>query len=152
MSRRFNGRPVLAGSVCGEALVTHQGFNSLASFYPAMLGNSAEAICADHGNPDLFGKLLSGNILCLPKTIGSTSAGTTWDRVAKMGIAPLALLLSETIDSLAAAGLIVADEWAGTRIVAVDRLGQAFLDHVRDGDTISVCKDGTVIVHDQQKV
>jgi predicted aconitase with swiveling domain len=117
-----------------------------------MLGNADEAICADHGNPDLFGKLLSGKILCLPKTIGSTSAGTTWDRVAKMGIAPQALLLSETIDSLAAAGLVIADEWAGTRIVAVDRLGQAFLDHISDGDIISVCKDGTVIVQPRRAV
>ena len=152
MRRRFKGRLILAGSLRGEAVVTRQGFNSLASFYPAMLEKADEAICADHGNPDLFGKLLSGEILCLPKTIGSTSAGTTWDRVAKMGIAPKALLLSETIDSLAAAGLIIADEWAGTRIVAVDRLGQALLDQVSDGDTISVCKDGTVIVHHQRTV
>jgi predicted aconitase with swiveling domain len=137
---------VLAGSVSGEALVTRQGFNSLACFYQAMLTNAEQAVCGDHGNPDLFGKALSGTILCLPKTVGSTSAGTTWDKVAKMGIAPRALLLSEEIDSLAAAGVIIADLWAGVRIVTVDRLGPAFLDYVCDGSRISVHGDGTVRV------
>jgi hypothetical protein len=48
------------------------------------------------------------------------------------------------IDSLAAGGLIVADLWAGRRIVTVDRLGDEFLTLVKEGDRIAVREDGTV--------
>jgi len=146
MSKTYKGRVVLGGNLSGMALVTHAGFNSLASFYQAMLTDANEAICSDHNNPQLFGKNLTGKIICLSKTIGSTSAGTTWDKVAQMGMAPKALLFSDKIDSLAAAGLIVADIWAGVRIVAVDQLGRDFLMNVRDGQKIVIRKDGTVIV------
>jgi hypothetical protein len=54
------------------------------------------------------------------------------------------MLFSEPIDSLAAAGLIVADEWAGIRICTVDQLGDEFLQTVKDGDRIVIREDGTI--------
>lgn len=146
MSRTFKGRAVFAGDLEGEAVVTHSGFNSLACFYRSMLSSSKRAICSDQDNRELFGKDLTGKMVCLPKTIGSTSAGATWDQVARLGIAPRALLLSEHIDSLAAAGLAMAEVWAGKRICAVDQLGAEFLDYVSDGRWIKIRDDGTVIV------
>lgn len=146
MNKSFKGRPVLAGNLIGEALVTHMGFNSLASFYKAMLTGAKKAICSDQDNPELFGKDLKDKIICLPKTVGSTSAGTTWDKVAQMGIAPKAMLFSQKIDSLAAGGLIIADIWARKRIVAVDQLGSELLDCVKDGDRILVREDGSVTI------
>jgi predicted aconitase with swiveling domain len=136
----------LPGTVTGEACVTRQGFNTLASFYTSMVTRSDRAICSDQDNPDLFGKNLSGMVICLPKTIGSTSAGVTWDTVVSMGIAPKAMLFSQHIDSLAAAGLILADVWAGVRIVVIDQLGDDFLAIVEDGCKIEVFEDGTVWV------
>lgn len=146
MARTFRGRPVVAGDVTGEALVTHSGFNSLASFYHSMLSRATRAICSDQDNQELYGKDLTGKIICLPKSTGSTSAGATWDRVAHMGIAPLAMLFSQRIDSLAAAGLTLARMWAGRTIYAVDELGDAFLDYVREGDHIHIGEDGVVLV------
>jgi predicted aconitase with swiveling domain len=146
VNKSFKGRPVLAGNLIGEALVTHMGFNSLASFYKAMLTGAKKAICSDQDNPELFGKDLKDKIICLPKTVGSTSAGTTWDKVAQMGIAPKAMLFSQKIDSLAAGGLIIADIWARKRIVAVDQLGSELLDCVKDGDRILVREDGSVTI------
>jgi predicted aconitase with swiveling domain len=104
------------------------------------------AECADSGNQDLFGKRLDGAIICLPNTIGSTSAGAVWQRVAQLSVAPLAMLFSKPIDSLAAGGLIVADLWARKRIVTIDMLGDKFLNTVKVGDWITFYDDGKVII------
>ena len=109
MQRVFKGRPVLPAEIQGEAVVTRSGFNTLACFYKSILTDAAKAVCGDQDNPELFGRNLTGKVLCLPKSIGSTSAGAAWDRIAKMGIAPRALLFAQHIDSLSAAGLVLAD-------------------------------------------
>jgi predicted aconitase with swiveling domain len=108
---------------------------------------ASSAECADSGNKDLFGKRLDGKIICLPNTIGSTSAGAVWQRVTRLGVAPLAMLFSSAIDSLAAGGLIVADVWAEKRIITIDQLGKEFLDYVNEGDQVVVQVDGTVIIN-----
>jgi predicted aconitase with swiveling domain len=144
--RSFKGRAILPGSLEGEALVTHLGFNTYASFYTSIHAQVESAVCADSGNQELYGKNLTGKIICLPKTVGSTSAGAVWQRIARLGIAPRAMLFSQQIDPLAAGGLIVADLWAGKRICTVDRLGDEFLAAVKDGDRIVIRRDGTVTV------
>ncbi len=142
--RIFKGNPILPGEIEGEALVTHMGFNTYASFLTSMHAQEKVAKCSDHGNPQLYGKILTGKVICLPKTIGSTSAGAVWQRVAQLGIAPKALLFSEKIDSLAAGGLVVAAAWAGERIITEDQLGEEFLMTVRNGDWIAIKEDGIV--------
>jgi predicted aconitase with swiveling domain len=144
VSRSFKGRAILPGNLEGVALVTHVGFNAYASFYTSIHAQVQTAQCADTGNRELYEKNLTDKIICLPKTTGSTSAGAVWQRVAQMGIAPKAMLFSQSIDSLAAGGLIVADVWAGTRIVTVDQLGDEFLDSVKEGDRVVIREDGTV--------
>ncbi len=146
MSQIFKGRAILTGNANGEAVVTHTGFNSLASFYRSMLIGASQAICSDQDNKELFGKVLTDKIICLPKTIGSTSAGATWDKIAHMGIAPKAMLFSQHIDSLGAAGLVIAEVWSNKRIFVIDQLGEEFLEYVRDNQTVFIKKDGTVIV------
>ncbi len=146
MSRIFKGRAILAGKTNGEILVTHTGFNSLASFYRSMLRGANQAVCSDQDNKELFGKVLTDKIICLPKTIGSTSCGATWDKIAQMGIAPKAMLFSQRIDSLGAAGLVIAEVWSNKRIYVIDQLGEEFLEYVRDDQTAFIEEDGTVIV------
>jgi predicted aconitase with swiveling domain len=63
-----------------------------------------------------------------------------------IGVGPEALLFSQPIDTLAAAGVLMADIWKEQRIVTVDMLGDEFLDAVKMGDPISVKEDGTVEV------
>jgi predicted aconitase with swiveling domain len=146
MGKSFKGRAILPGQIEGEALVTQAGFNTYASFYTCMHTQAQAAECSDSGNPDLYQKIMSDKILCLPKTIGSTSGGAVWQRVAEMGIAPKAMLFSQQIDSLAAGGLIVADVWLNKRIYTIDRLGDAFLETVKEGDRIRIEEDGWVII------
>ena len=66
---------------------------------------------------------------------------------AVIGCNPGALLFSNTIDSLAAAGAVLADVWLeDVSMPVVDSLGQEFLEYVKDGMTITVEPDGKVTV------
>ena len=68
--------------------------------------------------------------------------------IASMGAAPAAMLISEAIDSLAAAGVILSAVWNGNCIVAIDNLGAVFLAYVQQGQKIDIFDDGRVIVHE----
>ncbi len=145
--KTFKGRVVLAGTVRGEATVSRQPFNTSGSYMENMFaGRTDAAPCTDAANKELFGKDLSGAILCTPTTVGSTMGGMSLMGVKAMGVGPEALLFSKPIDTLAAAGVLMADIWREQRIVTVDRLGDEFLETVQMGDPISVSEDGTVEV------
>lgn len=146
MSKEFKGRIVIPGSIKGEAVVSHAGVNILASFQKSALKKAKKVICADQNNRDLYGKDLSKKIMCLPKTIGSTTGGMVLQTVCKMGIAPSAMLFSEHIDSIAAAGSILSYVWLENSIITVDMLGEEFLNYIKDGMLIEIKEDGTVIV------
>lgn len=146
MSKIFKGRPVIAGKISCEAVVSRQGVNTLATFQKSALMKKKEVLSSDQNNSDLFEKNLTGKALCLPQTIGSTTGGMVLFSVCSLGIAPSAMLFSQLIDSLAAAGVILADVWTDNKIVAVDNLGDEFLQYVKDGMNVSVTEDGTVTV------
>ena len=142
----FKGRVVVPGAVTAEALVTKNGFNTLASFQKSLMFGDKEAKCSDQNNSDLFGKPMCGKALCLPQTIGSTTGGMVLFCAAELGRQPACLLFSKPIDSLAAAGAILAGVWSENSMPTVDSLGDEFLDAVKDGMKVTVSEDGTVIV------
>ena len=142
----FKGRPVVPGNVTAEALVTHAGFNTLASFQKALMFGDKAATCSDQNNPELHGKGLAGKALCLPQTIGSTTGGMVLFCACEMGRQPACLLFSKPIDSLAAAGAILAGVWSANAMPTVDSLGDEFLEAVKTGSTVTVSEDGTVTV------
>lgn len=142
----FQGRTILAGETEGLVLVSRRGLNTYAAFFTSIHDRSGHAFCADKGNPDLFGRDLKDRIICLPQTIGSTSGGAVWQRLVALETAPRALLFSKPIDPLAAGGLIVAEIWAGRRIITVDQLGPAFLGTVFSGDRVLIDEQGLVTV------
>ena len=145
--REFVGRVVAPGCVKAEALVSHGGLNTLASFQKALQFGDKEATCGDQNNPDLYGKKMKGKALCLPQTIGSTTGGMVLYCACSMKRQPACLLFSKPIDSLAAAGAILADVWLDdVKMPVVDSLGDEFLAYVKDGMTISVCENGRVVV------
>ncbi len=147
-NREFKGRVIMAGSLSGEAVVSRSGFNTLASFQKDAMAKKKIMKCSDQNNLDIYGKIITGKILCLPKTIGSTTGGMILQTVASMGAAPAAMLFSEAIDSLAAAGIVLADVWNNNHIVAIDNLGAAFLACVQHGQKVDLFEDGRVIVHE----
>lgn len=143
-TKTFRGRPVVAGSVSAPALVSHGGFNTLASYQQPLILKNIKAPCSDQNNPDLYKKPLQGAAICLPQTIGSTTGGMVLMCACDMGAGPACMLFSRQIDPLAAAGAILAKNWTEHPFVVVDQLGEEFLDAVRDGMTVSVEEDGTV--------
>jgi predicted aconitase with swiveling domain len=146
MSKKtFRGRVVVAGEVRGNATVSRQPFNTSGSYLENMFaGNTTTAPCTDSGNAELFRKDLSGAILCTPTTVGSTMGGMTLMGMKALGVGLEAILFSKPIDTLAAAGVLMADIWKNQKIVTVDMLGDEFLETVQMGDPIAIYKDGTV--------
>ncbi len=145
--KTFKGRVVSPGNVTAPALVSHGGLNTLASFQKALQFGDKKATCGDQNNPDLYGKQMLGTALCLPMTIGSTTGGLVLYCACAMKRQPACMLFSRPIDSLAAAGAILADVWLDdVSMPVVDSLGDEFLDYVKDGMTVTVRDDGTVTV------
>jgi predicted aconitase with swiveling domain len=146
MSKTFQGRAVVSGSTTAQALGSKQGFNTLASFQKALMFKDKRAKCSDQNNPAIYEKPMQGAALCLPQTIGSTTGGMVLFCAAALGQQPACLLFSKPIDSLAAAGAILADVWTDVSMPVVDNLGEEFLAFVTTGATVEVKPDGTVIV------
>ena len=143
----FQGRIVTPGTVTAPAVVSHGGLNTLASFQGALQFGDKKATCGDQNNPDLYGKEMAGKALCLPQTIGSTTGGLVLYCACAMERQPACMLFSGPIDSLAAAGSILASVWLdGVSMPVVDNLGDEFLNFVKDGMTITVNGDGSVTV------
>lgn len=144
--KEFKGRIVAPGTVTAEAVVSHSGFNTLASLQGALQFGDKKATCGDQNNSDLHGKELAGKALCLPMTIGSTTGGLVLYCACAMQRQPACMLFSNPIDSLAAAGSILASVWLdGIQMPVVDSLGDEFLEYVKDGMSITV-KDGGIVV------
>lgn len=146
--KEFKGRVLFPGTFKGEAVVSHQGLNTLASFQTsALLPTSKKIIVGDQNNPDLYKKNITNKALCLPQTIGSTTGGMVIQTVAVRNLAPKVWLFSESIDPLAASGIILSNVWNDVCLIAIDRLGEEFLSTVKTGDQIEVKEDGTVIIY-----
>lgn len=146
MSKSFKGRAVVPGCATANALVSHGGFNTLASFQKALMFKDKDAKCSDQNNPDIFEKPMHNAALCLPQTIGSTTGGMVLYCAAALGQQPACLLFCKPIDSLAAAGAILADVWTDVSMPVVDTLGDEFLAYVKTGAKVTVKEDGTVII------
>ena len=145
--KKFQGRVIAPGTVTAEAVVSHGGFNTLASLQGALQFGDKKATCGDQNNPDLHGKELAGKALCLPQTIGSTTGGLVLYCACAMERQPACMLFSNPIDSLAAAGSILASVWLpDVKMPVVDCLGEEFLNYVKEGMTVSVKEDGVVVV------
>ena len=147
--REFKGRVIAPGTVTAPALVSHGGLNTLASFQKALQFGDKKATCGDQNNPDLYNKPMLGKALCLPQTIGSTTGGMVLYCACAMQRQPACMLFANHIDSLAAAGSILASVWLpDVKMPVIDCLGEEFLNYVKDGMTVTIEEDGTVTVED----
>ena len=128
--KEFKGRVVVPGRIAAEALVSHEGLNTLASFQKALQFGDKNATCGDQNNPDLYGKQMAG-LYC----------------ACSMGRQPACMLFSKPIDSLAAAGTVLADVWLDdVDMPVIDSLGDEFLEYVKDGMNIVVQEGGKILV------
>lgn len=145
--KKFQGRVVTPGTASAKAVVTHAGFNTLASLQKSLQFGDKTAKCNDQNNPELFGKPIAGAALCLPQTIGSTTGGMVLYCACAMKRQPACMLFANHIDSLACAGAVLAEVWLDdVSMPVVDCLGDEFLDYVKDGMTVTIEPDGVVCV------
>jgi hypothetical protein len=56
MMREFKGRPVIPGNTEAVALVSKNGFNTLASYQKSLMFGDEKGTCSDQNNPDIYGK------------------------------------------------------------------------------------------------
>ena len=151
--KEFKGRVVTPGTASATAVVSHGGFNTLASFQKSLQFGDKQAKCGDQNNPDLYGKPLAGVALCLPQTIGSTTGGLVLYCACAMKKQPACMLFANHIDSLAASGAVLAEVWIDdVTMPVIDCLGNEFLDYVKTGMKITVKEDGTVVVDLQHNI
>lgn len=143
--KEFKGRVIVPGTCTAEALVSHGGFNTLASYQMAMMFGDKKVKCGDQNNTDLYKQPMINKALCLPQTIGSTTGGMVLYTVCALEKQPACMLFSMSIDSLAASGAILASVWTEAKMPVIDRLGDEFLEYVKTGMSITV-KDGGVVV------
>ena len=144
--KQFKGRVIVPGTCTAEALVSHGGFNTLASYQMAMMFGDKKVKCGDQNNPDLYRQSMLGKALCLPQTIGSTTGGMVLFTACSRHLQPACMLCSMTIDSLAASGAILGDVWTDAKMPVIDQLGDEFLEYVKTGMSITVKADGIVEV------
>ena len=145
--KEFKGRVVTPGTVTAKAVVSKEGFNTLASMQMALQFGDKEVKCGDQNNADIHGKSMLRKALCLPQTIGSTTGGLVLYCACAMEKNPACMLFANHIDSLAAAGAVLADVWVDNiTMPVIDCLGDEFLNYVKDGMKITVKADGTVEV------
>ena len=89
---------------------------------------------------ELYGKEVKGKILVFPYSVGSTSAGMWLLEAARLGNAPLALVMEE-IDPVLATGALLAQIRLEKPIPIVDRLDASPTDLFHTGDILEVDAD-----------
>ncbi|WP_293862708.1 DUF126 domain-containing protein [uncultured Alsobacter sp.] len=125
---------LLPGSGAGEVLALTRPI----SFWGGVDPRTANIIDARHPEN---GVCISGKVLALPGTIGSSSASAVLLELVHAGIAPAAILMTEP-DAILLLGLVVAREmgWATPPAVKVPLAVQKEL----AGKRVSVGADGAI--------
>lgn len=129
---RMQGRIIRAGKAAGRALVSPEPIGFLGGVDP----DSGVVVEPNH---PLNGQSVAGRVLVFPTGKGSTVGSYTILRLARNGVAPVAMLNAQS-EAIVAVGAIIAD------IPMVDQLAIQF---IQDGDWV-VVEDGIVEVHDQR--
>jgi len=138
MTRRaLKGRPVIAGSAAGEALVSAEPISFWGGIDPA----DGRIIDRRH---ERCGQNVAGRVFVFPHGRGSSTASAILLESIRRGTAPAAIVNLRT-EAILALGAIVADELLGRSIPIVVLPEEAFRS-IRDGDRLTVEPDGTVWV------
>jgi predicted aconitase with swiveling domain len=134
---RFSGRPLVAGTAEGEAIVVRQPL-SLAGGLSLTTGHIIDVHAPQRG------ELVAGRILVMPVGRGSSTASTALAEVLRVGVGPAAIILPGT-DLILTIGSRVARTLydAVCPIIAVTPDDHAT---VRTGDRVTIASDGAISV------
>jgi predicted aconitase with swiveling domain len=127
----MQGRVIRAGRAAGQALVSPAPIGFLGGVDP----DSGVVVEPNH---PLHGQSVAGRVLVFPTGKGSTVGSYTILRLARNGVAPVAMINAES-EAIVAVGAIIAD------IPMVDQVAIAL---IRDGDWVVVDNE-TVEIHQE---
>ncbi len=135
--RVIDGRPVVAGTAEGTALVTRDPL----SFWGGYDFHTGTIIDTHH---PLAGVCAAGRILAVPFTKGSSTTTAVLLEAVRAGTAPAAILTTG-IDSFFALASIAADAMYGKPFPVVS-LGEADFDSLHTGDHVEIDPGGRVTI------
>jgi predicted aconitase with swiveling domain len=137
MERILTGRPVVAGSAEGEALVSKEAL----SFWGGICPHTGQVIDRRH---ELSGAAVTGKVFVFPRGKGSSTSSATLMESIRAGVAPAAII-NLRVDPILALGSIVADELYHQTIPVVVLPKEDFFSIKKD-DYLAVKPDGKVLV------
>lgn len=138
--KKISGRGVIEGMAKAEAIVSTQPFG----FFGGVDPSTGMVIDKRH---ELYGQNIKGKVMVYPEGRGSTVGAAVVLELMRTGCAPAAII-NVRIETITAAGGLLAKKFYGRDIPMVDRLAEDPVKAIRTGDIVEV--DGTtgeVIVH-----
>jgi predicted aconitase with swiveling domain len=125
---RVLGRAVNAGHAEGEALVSREPIGFLGGVDPD------SGLVIEPGHP-LEGQSVAGRVLVFPTGKGSTVGSYTLYRLARNGVAPVAIVNAES-DPVVSVGAVIAD---------IPMVDQVDISRIRIGDRVKI-RDKELII------
>jgi len=135
MERVLIGRPVVAGSAQGQAIVSKEPL----SFWGGLCPKTGEIIDRRH---ELSGTIVAGLVFVFPWGRGSSTSSATVLQSIKAGVAPAAII-NLKVDPILALGSIVSDELYNKALPIVV---------LSEKDFFSIKKDDYLIIEPDGKV
>lgn len=134
------GRPVVAGSAQGPALVSREPL----SFWGGLSPRTGEIIDRRH---ERSGAVVAGKIFVFPQGRGSSTSSATLLESIRTGVAPAAII-NLRVDPILALGSIVSDELYDKPVPIVVLAEKEFYS-IRENDHLTIEPDGKVLVGKQ---
>lgn len=137
MEKVLIGKPVVAGSAEGRALVSKEPL----SFWGGLCPRTGEIIDRRH---ELSGAVVTGRVFVFPQGKGSSTASAVLLETIRTGVAPAAII-NLKVDPILALGSIVADELY-RQAIPIIVLAEKDLRAIKEDDYITIRPDGTVAI------
>ncbi len=135
MEKTLIGKPVVAGSAAGTAIVSRQPI----SFWGGVNPRTGEITDRRH---ERSGAIVTGKVFVFPQGKGSSTASAILMESIRAGTAPAAII-NLKVDPILALGAIVADELYH-KTVPIVVLSREDFDAIQEGDHLVVEPDGTI--------
>lgn len=138
----LKGNGLTSGIVEGEALVTKQPINLLATYRGFIYGQPS-SLMGDVKH-ELYGQDIHDKILVFPYGIGSLSCGVILFEAIKQRVAPKAIINLET-EAAVLAGAIFSEVFYDVKMPIVDKLERNPFEVIETGDYVRVDADKGIV-------
>ncbi len=128
--KKIYGRGVIEGIAKGEAIVSTQPFG----FFGGVDPSTGMVIDKRH---ELYGRNIKGKVMVYPEGRGSTVGAAVVLELMRTGCAPAAII-NVKIETITAAGGLMARKFYNKDIPMVDRLAEDPIKAIKTGDVVEV--------------